>query len=150
MGRMPAAVMTHPLDLTWQAIFTWVSWAIVLAMIAIAVWLGRRQRTPFYLFAVLAAGVAAFAEPLYDVAFDLWFYDAHRDGSPGAMWSHFTAFGVVQPNCTPSERAYSRAASPTPDSRKPNGSNRPAAGSRCSLRTSHENASEARPTGRLR
>lgn len=100
MGRIPATVMTHPLDLTWQAIFTWVSWATALAMIAIAVWLGRRQRTPFYLFAVLAAGVAAFAEPLYDVAFDLWFYDAHRDGRPGAMWSHFTAFGVVQPNWT--------------------------------------------------
>lgn len=100
MIHIPAAVMAHPLDLTWQAIFTWVSWAVALAMIAVAVWLGLRQRTPFYLFAVLAAGVAAFAEPLYDVGFDLWFYNAHRDGSQGAMWSHFTAFGVVQPNWT--------------------------------------------------
>lgn len=100
MVHIPSAVMAHPLNLTWQAAFTWISWAVVVAMIAVAVWLGLRQRTPFYLFAVLAAGVAAFAEPLYDVAYDLWFYNAHRDGSQGAMWSHFTAFGVVQPNWT--------------------------------------------------
>ena len=42
----------------------------------------------------------AFAEPLYDVAFDLWFYDVDGDGKAGAMWSHFTAFDVVQPNWT--------------------------------------------------
>lgn len=100
MGRMSAAVMAHPLSLTWQAIFTYASWVIALAMIGYAIHLWRRDRTPFYLCAVLAAGVAAFAEPLYDVTFDLWFYDAHKDGSPGAMWTHFTAFGVVQPNWT--------------------------------------------------
>lgn len=100
MGRMSADVMAHPLSLTWQAIFTYASWAIALAMLGYALVLWRRQRTPFYTCAVLAAGVAAFAEPLYDVTFDLWFYDAHKDGSPGAMWTHFTAFGVVQPNWT--------------------------------------------------
>ncbi|WP_368861331.1 hypothetical protein [Frankia tisae] len=100
MGRMPHDVMSHELDLLWQSIFTWVSWAIAFAMIAIAIYLWRKERTPFYLCAVLAAGVAAFAEPLYDVAFDLWFFDADRAGAPGAMWSHFSAFGVVQPNWT--------------------------------------------------
>lgn len=100
MGRMSGAVMAHPLSMVWQSIFTYASWAIALAMIAYAVHLWRRERTPFYLCAVLAAGVAAFAEPLYDVTFDLWFYDAHKDGSPGAMWSTFTAFGVIQPNWT--------------------------------------------------
>lgn len=100
MGRMPNAVMAHPLSAIWQSIFTYASWAIALTMLVVAVYLWRRERTPFYVCAVLAAGVAAFAEPLYDVAFDLWFYDAHKDGSPGAMWSHFTAFGVVQPNWT--------------------------------------------------
>lgn len=100
MGRMSGAVMAHPLSLVWQAIFTYASWAIALAMLGYGVYLWRRQHTPFYAFAVLAAGVAAFAEPLYDVTFDLWFYDAHKDGSPGAMWTHFTAFGVVQPNWT--------------------------------------------------
>lgn len=100
MGRMPPEVMSRELDTAWQNVFTFASWAIVLIMIVIAVQLGRAHRTPFYLFAILAAGVGAFAEPLYDVAFDLWFYDAHADGSPGAMQSHFSAFGVVQPNWT--------------------------------------------------
>lgn len=99
MGRVPPFVKAHELDLVWQQIFSWASWAIVLAMLIVAWRMCRRQGTPFYLLACLAAGVAAFAEPLYDVAFDLWFYDAH-DGRGGAAWSHFTAFGVVQPNWT--------------------------------------------------
>ncbi|SBW25478.1 hypothetical protein FDG2_4563 [Candidatus Protofrankia californiensis] len=98
MGRMPRDVMSHELNLLWQSIFTWVSWVIVLGMIAVAIYLWRKERTPFYLCAMLAAGVGAFAEPLYDVAFDLWFFDADSAGNPGAMWSHFSAFGVVQPN----------------------------------------------------
>lgn len=94
---MSDAVMQHPLNLLWQNIFMWASWLIVLVMLVIAVSMGLKQRTPFYVIAILAAGVAAFAEPLYDVAFDLWFYDAHADGTPGASFSHFSAFGVVQP-----------------------------------------------------
>ena len=99
MRQIPDDVKTHELDLVWQQIFTWVSWAIVAVMLVIAWRMGWRQRTPFYLLACLAAGVAAFAEPLYDVAFDLWFFDAHG-GQSGAAWGHFTAFGVVQPNWT--------------------------------------------------
>lgn len=94
---MSDAVMQHPLNLLWQNIFMWASWLIVLVMLVVAVSMGLKQRTPFYVIAILAAGVAAFAEPLYDVAFDLWFYDAHADGTPGASFSHFSAFGVVQP-----------------------------------------------------
>lgn len=97
MGRMDEEVMSRELDMAWQHVFTWASWAIVLVMLVIAIQLGRAHRTPFYVWAILAAGVAAFAEPLYDVAFDLWFYDVHN-GEPGAMYSHFSAFGVVQPN----------------------------------------------------
>ncbi|WP_067432568.1 hypothetical protein [Nocardioides jensenii] len=97
MGRMPDHVMQHELSLVWQNVFTWASWAIVLVMVVIAVRMWVAQRTPFYLIACAAACVAATAEPLYDVAFDLWFYDVH-DGKAGAMYSHFTAFGVVQPN----------------------------------------------------
>ena len=96
MGRMPPEVMLHELDLFWQDAFTYGSWGIVVLMLLIALRLGINQRTPFYVLAILAAGVGAFAEPLYDVAFDLWFYDVH-DGKPGAMHSHFTAFGIVQP-----------------------------------------------------
>lgn len=99
MGRMPSEVMQHELSLFWQNVFTWASWGIVALMLVIAFRMCVRQRTPFYLLACAAAGVAAFAEPLYDVAFDLWFYDVH-DGSPGAMFSHFSAFGLVQPNWT--------------------------------------------------
>lgn len=99
MGRMTTEVMTYDVSLLWQNIFTWLSWAIALAMIVVAIEMGRRQRTPFYLIACVAAGVAAYAEPLYDVAFDLWFYDAHN-GQPGAGLMHFSAFGIPQPNWT--------------------------------------------------
>lgn len=109
---MSDEVMQHPLNLLWQNIFTWASWGVVLVMLAIAVLMGLRQRTPFYVIACLAAAVAAFAEPLYDVAFDLWFYDAHADGSPGAAFSHFSAFGVVQPNWTHSGYVILYAAAP--------------------------------------
>lgn len=100
MGRMPTDVMQHELSLVWQQVFTWASWAIVAVMLVFAVSMGLRQRTPFYVLACAAAAVAAFAEPLYDVAFDLWFYDAGANGEPGAAWAHFSAFGVVQPNWT--------------------------------------------------
>lgn len=100
MGRMPSHVMEHELSLVWQQVFTWASWAIVAVMLVFAIRMGIRQRTPFYVLACAAAGVAAFAEPLYDVAFDLWFYDATANGAPGAAWAHFSAFGVIQPNWT--------------------------------------------------
>jgi len=96
---MPPEVMLHELSLAWQNVFTWASWAIVAVMLLVALRQWAQQGTPFYFLACLAAGVAAFAEPLYDVAFDLWFYDA-RNGELGASFSHFTAFGVVQPNWT--------------------------------------------------
>ena len=109
---MSDEVMQHPLSLLWQNIFTWASWGIVLTMLVVAVLMGLRQRTPFYVIACLAAAVAAFAEPLYDVAFDLWFYDAHADGTPGAAFSHFSAFGVVQPIWTHSGYVILYAAAP--------------------------------------
>jgi hypothetical protein len=96
MGRMSVQVMQHGLDLGWQNVFTWASWAIAVAMLIIAIEMGRRRRTTFFAFAIIGAGISAFAEPLYDVAFDLWFYNAHN-GVQGAAYSHFTAFGVVQP-----------------------------------------------------
>jgi hypothetical protein len=94
---MSPQVIAHPLDTGWQSVFTWASWAIALGMLIIGIQLGRRHKTPFFALAVIGAGLSAFAEPLYDVAFDLWFYDAHHNGSPGAMYTHFTSFHVVQP-----------------------------------------------------
>jgi hypothetical protein len=81
----------HELNLTMQAILTDVSWGLTAALLVIAIWLGVRERTPFYALMVLAAGVGAFAEPLYDVAMMLYFYS-----TPG-MWTHFTAFDIPQP-----------------------------------------------------
>jgi hypothetical protein len=96
---MTTEVMTHDVSLIWQNLFTWLSWSITLAMVVIAIQMGRKQRTPFYLITCLAAGIAAYGEPLYDVAFDLWFYDA-QGGKPGAGLMHFSAFGIPQPNWT--------------------------------------------------
>jgi hypothetical protein len=74
-----------------QAILTDVSWGLTVVLLVIAIWLGVRERTPFYALMVLAAAVGAFAEPLYDVAMMLYFYS-----TPG-MWTHFTAFDIPQP-----------------------------------------------------
>lgn len=74
-----------------QAILTDVSWALTAVLLVLAVWMGVRERTPFYALLVLGALVGAFAEPLYDVAMMLYFYS-----TPG-MWTHFTAFDIPQP-----------------------------------------------------
>jgi hypothetical protein len=74
-----------------QAILTDVSWALTVVLLVIAVWMGMRERTPFYALLVLGALLSAFAEPLYDVAMMLYFYS-----TPG-MRTHFTAFDIPQP-----------------------------------------------------
>jgi hypothetical protein len=95
----------HHLDLTGQNVLTYVSWGLTAALIVAAIELGRRERgTPFYLLMVLAALVAALAEPLYDVAFSLYFYSTH------GMQRTFTAFGVPQPIWTHSGYAVLYAA----------------------------------------
>lgn len=81
----------HPLNLTTQAILTDASWGLTVVLLVIAIWMGLRERTPFYALLVLGALVGAFAEPLYDVAMMLYFYS-----TPG-MWTHFTAFDIPQP-----------------------------------------------------
>jgi hypothetical protein len=81
----------HQLNLTTQAILTDFSWGLTAVLLLIAIWMGVRERMPFYALMVLAALVGAFAEPLYDVAMMLYFYS-----TPG-MWTHFTAFDIPQP-----------------------------------------------------
>jgi hypothetical protein len=81
----------HELNLATQAILTDISWGLTAVLLAIAIWMGVRERTPFYALMVLGALVGAFAEPLYDVAMMLYFYS-----TPG-MWTHFTAFHIPQP-----------------------------------------------------
>jgi hypothetical protein len=79
------------LNLATQAILTYGSWALTAVILVIAIWMGMRERTPFYSLLVLAALVGAFAEPLYDVAMMLYFY------STEGMFTHFTAFDIPQP-----------------------------------------------------
>lgn len=81
----------HELNLTTQAILTYASGALTLGILGVAIRMGVRERTPFYALMVLAAMVGAFAEPLYDVAMNLYFF------STEGMWTHFTAFDIPQP-----------------------------------------------------
>jgi hypothetical protein len=81
----------HELNLTTQAILTYASWALTVVILGLAIRMGLRERTPFYALMVLAAMVGAFAEPLYDIAMNLYFF------STEGMWTHFTAFGIPQP-----------------------------------------------------
>ncbi|MCW2750535.1 MAG: hypothetical protein JWR83_1645 [Aeromicrobium sp.] len=85
----------HPLNLVAQDVFTYSSWILTAMLLALAVRMSRRERTPFYALIVLAAMVAAFGEPIYDNLMMLYFYTAHHGAS--AIQSHFTAFGVPQP-----------------------------------------------------
>jgi hypothetical protein len=65
---------------------------LTLVLLGVAIYLGRKEGgTPFYVLLVLASMVAAFAEPLYDVGFSLYFYSTH------GMQTIFTAFGIPQP-----------------------------------------------------
>jgi hypothetical protein len=100
---MMTAPYDHPLNLTTQAIMTYGSWALTFVLLAVALRLCVRERTPFYVLIVLAAMFGAFFEPLYDAGFMLLFY------TPG-LWTHFTAFDVPQPLWTHSGYAVLYAA----------------------------------------
>ncbi|MDB5970309.1 MAG: hypothetical protein JWQ90_2759 [Hydrocarboniphaga sp.] len=100
---MNTAPYDHPLNLTTQAIMTYGSWGLTLVLLAAALRLCLRERTPFYVLIVLAAMFGALFEPLYDVGFMLLFY------TPG-LWTHFTAFDVPQPLWTHSGYAVLYAA----------------------------------------
>jgi len=87
---MLTAPYDHPLNLATQSVMTYGSWVLTFALLAYALRKSMLERTPFYVYVVLASMVAAFAEPLYDEGFMLLFY------VPG-IWSHFSAFGIPQP-----------------------------------------------------
>ncbi|MGH1422279.1 MAG: hypothetical protein ACRBEQ_10705 [Hyphomonas sp.] len=83
----------QPVNLLTQSILTFGSWGLTLVFLIIALRFCLKEKTPFYLLVMIAAMVAAFAEPLYDEGMDLLFY------VPG-IWSHFTAYDIPQPNWT--------------------------------------------------
>jgi hypothetical protein len=98
------APIHHSLDLTGQNILTIASWVLTVALLGVAVEMGRRERTPLYAVIVLASMVGAFAESLYDEGFMLYFYSTH------GMQTFYTAFGVPQPVWTHSGYAILYAA----------------------------------------
>lgn len=87
---MLTAPIDHPLNLTMQAVMVYASYAIWAVMLLVALRMGIKQRTPFFVLIILAAAFGGLFEPLYDEGFMLWFY------TPG-MWSSFTSFGIPQP-----------------------------------------------------
>jgi hypothetical protein len=92
MPTTPIDVVNHHLNFAGQNVLSYGSWVLTLALLAVAVLLGRKEKgTPFYLLVVVASMVAALAEPLYDVGFALYFY------STKGMHHTFTAFGIPQP-----------------------------------------------------
>jgi hypothetical protein len=92
MPTTPIDVVHHHLNFAGQNVLSYGSWVLTVAVLVVAVQLGRKEKgTPFYVLMVLASMVAAFAEPLYDVGFALYFY------SSKGMHHTFTAFGIPQP-----------------------------------------------------
>ncbi|MDQ1503534.1 MAG: hypothetical protein QOD57_1261 [Actinomycetota bacterium] len=92
MPTTPIDVVHHHLNLAGQNVLSYGSWVLTAALLVVAIRLGRKENgSPFYGLLILAAMVAAFAEPLYDVAFSLYFY------STKGMHHTITAFGVPQP-----------------------------------------------------
>lgn len=87
---MITAPIDHPLNLTTQTIMNVGSYVLWAVLLLVAVRMGFRQRTPFFVLIIFAAAAGALAEPLYDVGFMLWFY------TPG-MVSSFTSYGIPQP-----------------------------------------------------
>jgi hypothetical protein len=92
MPTTPTDVVHHHLNFAGQNVLSYGSWILTAALLVAAFRLGRKEKgTPFYVLMVLASMVAALAEPLYDVAFALYFY------SQKGMHHTFTAFGIPQP-----------------------------------------------------
>lgn len=80
----------HPLNLTTQTIMVAGSYAIWAIMLIVALRMGIKQRTPFFVLIILASAFGGLFEPLYDEGFMLWFY------APG-QWTAYTSFGIPQP-----------------------------------------------------
>jgi hypothetical protein len=100
----PASVTNHHLNHTGQDVLTVASWGLTVVLLVVTIYMGRKERTPFYVLIVLAAMVGAFTESLYDTAFSLYFYSNH------GIQTFYTAFGVPQPVWTHSGYAVLYAA----------------------------------------
>jgi hypothetical protein len=91
MRDLPVPPYHLGLNTTMQTVATVVLWGGTIALLAYAYRLARQERSPFPLLLVLAVAAGSLIEPLYDIAYHLFWLDN------GRQWTLFTAFGLPQP-----------------------------------------------------
>jgi hypothetical protein len=91
MRDLPVPPYDLALNTTMQTVATVVLWAGTIALLVYAYRLARQERSFFPLLLVLAVAVGSLIEPLYDIAYHLFWLDN------GQQWTLFTAFGLPQP-----------------------------------------------------
>lgn len=74
-----------------QTVATAVLWTGTLLLLAYAYRLSRRERSWFPVLFVVAVAAGSVIEPLYDIAYHLFWLDN------GQQWTLFTSFGLPQP-----------------------------------------------------
>jgi hypothetical protein len=79
-----------------QLVATLVLWGGTIALMAYAVVLARRERSPLPVLIVVAVATGSIIEPIYDITYHLYWLGASPSGH-GPQWTLFTAFGLPQP-----------------------------------------------------
>jgi hypothetical protein len=98
---MPPAIPDRPGDLpdlntALQTGVTVVLWALSIALLVQAVRIYRRDGSPLAVLLWFAIAVGSLIEPLYDIAYHL-FWHVYDDAGQDAQWTLFTAFDLPQP-----------------------------------------------------
>lgn len=98
---MPPAIPDKPGDLpdlntAMQTGVTVALWGLSIALLVYAVRKMRRDGSPLPVILVLAVGVGSLIEPLYDIAYHL-FWHVYDSGGEDAQWTLFTSFDLPQP-----------------------------------------------------
>jgi hypothetical protein len=91
MRDLPVPPYDLALNTTMQTVATVVLWGGTIVLLAYAYRLARQERSLFPLLLVLAVAAGSVIEPLYDIAYHLFWLDN------GQQWTLFTAFGLPQP-----------------------------------------------------
>lgn len=98
---MPPAIPDQPGDLpdlntALQTGVTVVLWALSIALLVQAVRIYRRDGSPLAVLLWFAIAVGSLIEPLYDIAYHL-FWHVYDDAGQDAQWTLFTSFDLPQP-----------------------------------------------------
>jgi hypothetical protein len=91
MRDLPVPPYELALNTTMQTVATVVLWGGSIALLGYAYRLVRQERSLFPLLLVLAVAAGSVIEPLYDIAYHLFWLDN------GQQWTLFKAFGLPQP-----------------------------------------------------